>query len=143
MLGMPAMPERNLGATSHPAEKKDSTQRTGNQKTRNKPAAKKQARKPRITEVTSGRLYVGNLSFDASDSDLLELFGGIGKVSKAEVVYHSKTQRSKGYAFVEFLSMDDAKRAVEELHDKEYMGRKLLVSGAKRSRPRTGGDQAA
>jgi hypothetical protein len=92
-------------------------------------------------EVTSGRLYVGNLSYDAAESDLLSLFGGIGQVRNAEVVCHRHNQRSKGYAFVEMLSIDDAKRAVRELHDKEFMGRKLLVSGARTTTPATGGER--
>ena len=43
----------------------------------------------------------------------------------------SQTQRSKGFGFVQMQAIDEAKRAVAELHDKEYMGRKLVVSGAK------------
>ena len=89
-------------------------------------------RKPEIVEVTSPRLYVGNLSFDAVESDLSELFGGVGTVQNVEIVMNRHTMRSKGFAFVQMQSVDDAKRAVEQLHDKEYMGgRKLVVSGAK------------
>ncbi len=82
-------------------------------------------------EVTSPRLYVGNLSFDAVESDLQELFSGVGSVVEVEIVSNRHTQRSKGFAFVQMQTIEEAKRAVEELHDKEYMGRKLLVSGAK------------
>ncbi len=74
---------------------------------------------------------MGNLSYDATESDLFELFSGVGTVKNAEVVCNRRTQRSKGYAFVEMQSLDEAKRAVTELHDKDYMGRKLVVSGAK------------
>ena len=89
-------------------------------------------RKPEIVEVTSSRLYVGNLSFDAAESDLTELFNGVGTVQNVEIVMNRHTMRSKGFAFVEMQSLDEAKRAVAELHDKEYMGgRKLVVSGAK------------
>ena len=86
--------------------------------------------------MTSSRLYVGNLSYDAADSDLQELFSGVGLVSSAEIVYHSRTQRSKGFAFVEMTTKEEALRAVQELHDKEYMGRKLVVSGAKKPQHR-------
>ena len=89
------------------------------------------ARKPEAVEVTTPRLYVGNLSFDATESDLSELFNGVGQVVNVEVVSHKHTQRSKGFAFVQMQTTDEAKRAVEELHDKEFMGRKLVVSGAK------------
>ena len=89
------------------------------------------ARKPERIEVTSPRLYVGNLSFDATESDLFELFNGVGHVQNAEVVSYRHNQRSKGFAFVQMQTVDEAKRAVEELHDKEFLGRRLVVSGAK------------
>ncbi|MEM0896429.1 MAG: RNA-binding protein [Verrucomicrobiota bacterium] len=104
-----------------------------------KPAKQEQKpsrRVPEKVEVTSTRLYVGNLSYDASEEDLEELFRGVGSVQAAEVVSHRRTQRSKGYAFVIMNSVDEAKRAVDELHDKDFMGRKLVVSGAKSEGPR-------
>lgn len=91
------------------------------------------ARKPESVEVTTPRLYVGNLSFDATESDLFELFNGVGQVQNAEVVTYKHNQRSKGFAFVQMLTVDEARRAVAELHDKEFLGRKLVVSGAKSS----------
>ena len=89
------------------------------------------ARKPERVEVTSPRLYVGNLSFDATESDLFELFNGVGHVHNAEVVSYRHNQRSKGFAFVQMQTVEEAQRAVEELHDKEFLGRRLVVSGAK------------
>ncbi|MEK0445458.1 MAG: hypothetical protein RLZZ399_779 [Verrucomicrobiota bacterium] len=89
------------------------------------------ARKPEAIEVTSPKLYVGNLSFDAAESDLSELFNGVGGVRNAEIVTHRDTEKSKGFGFVTMNSVEEAKRAVEELHDKEFMGRRLVVSGAK------------
>src|SRR2546425_5508353 len=91
------------------------------------------ARKPESIEVTTPRLYVGNLSFDATESDLFELFNGVGQVQNAEVVTYKHNQRSKGFAFVQMLTVEEAKRAVHELHDKEFLGRKLVVSGSKSS----------
>jgi RNA recognition motif-containing protein len=90
-------------------------------------------RKPEPVEVSSPRLYVGNLSFDATESDLFDLFNGVGHVQNAEVVSYKHNQRSKGFAFVQMQTVEEAKRAVEELHDKEFLGRKLVVSGAKSS----------
>lgn len=81
--------------------------------------------------MTTPRVYVGNLSFDATESDLHELFRGVGLVQDIEIVTNKHTQRSKGFGFVQMQSVEEAKRAVEELHDKDYMGRKLVVSGAK------------
>lgn len=89
------------------------------------------SRKPESVEVTTPRLYVGNLSFEATESDLFELFNGVGKVQNAEVVTYKHNQRSKGFAFVQMLTVEEAQRAVTELHDKDFLGRKLVVSGAK------------
>ena len=94
-------------------------------------AKEKVSLKPELVEVTSPKLYVGNLSFDATESDLFELFKGVGQVRNAEVVCHKYTQRSKGFAFVQMTTIEEARRAVQELHDKEFLGRKLVVSGAK------------
>lgn len=99
------------------------------------PQPARAARKPETVEVTTPRLYVGNLSFDATESDLFELFNGVGQVQNAEVVTHKHNQRSKGFAFVQMNTVEEAQRAVAELHDKEFLGRKLLVSGAKSSEP--------
>src|SRR5215470_19011321 len=98
---------------------------------RNGAQPSRSARKPERIEVTSPRLYVGNLSFDATESDLFELFNGVGHVQNAEVVSYRHNQRSKGFAFVQMQTIDEARRAVEELHDKEFLGRRLVVSGAK------------
>jgi RNA recognition motif-containing protein len=81
--------------------------------------------------VDSTRLYIGNLSYDASESDIEELFKGVGPVRSVEIVYNKHTHKSKGYGFVEMLRIDEAKRAVEVLHDQHFMGRQLIVSGAK------------
>ena len=82
-------------------------------------------------EVTTERLYVGNLSYDATESDLFELFSGVGSVRNSEVVVNNRTQRSKGFAFVTMASIDEARRAVQELGGKDFMGRPLQISGAK------------
>ncbi|WP_081892428.1 RNA-binding protein [Verrucomicrobium sp. BvORR106] len=109
-------------------------------KTTRPESAPKPARPPRQTpissEVTTERLYVGNLSYDASESDLFELFNGSGRVKNAEVVVNNRTQRSKGFAFVTMMSVDEAKKAVEDLNGKDFMGRPLVVGGAKPMSPR-------
>lgn len=86
---------------------------------------------PNPGDISTERLYVGNLSYDASESDLFELFNGVGGVRNAEVVVNNRTQRSKGFAFVTMGSVEEARRAVSELHGKEFMGRPLQLSGAK------------
>ena len=88
-------------------------------------------RKPEAVEVTSPKLYVGNLSFDAAENDLSELFNGVGGVRSVEIVTYKDTEKSKGFGFVTMNAIEEATRAVSELHDKEFMGRRLVVSGAK------------
>jgi RNA recognition motif-containing protein len=98
-----------------------------------RPERSSSPRKVESVAVTTPRLYVGNLSFEATESDLFELFNGVGQVQNAEVVTYKHNQRSKGFAFVQMNTVEEAQRAVTELHDKEFLGRKLLVSGAKTS----------
>ena len=86
---------------------------------------------PEKIEVTSPRLYVGNLSYDAAESDLSNLFNGVGKVQNAEIVTHRDTYRSKGFGFVTMLTVEEAIRAVETLHDQDFMGRRLVVTGSR------------
>ena len=86
---------------------------------------------PEKVEVTSPRLYVGNLSYEAAESDLMNLFNGVGKVQNAEIVTHRETYRSKGFGFVTMLTVDEAIRAVATLHDKDFMGRRLVVTGSR------------
>lgn len=88
---------------------------------------------PKVTpaDITTERLYIGNLSYDATESDLFELFNGVGSVRNAEVVVNNRTQRSKGFAFVTMATLEEARRAVEELNGKDFMGRPLQLSGAK------------
>lgn len=95
------------------------------------PRAPRERREPTLADVESTRLYIGNLSYDATESDIEELFKGIGPVRSVEVVYNKHTHKSKGYGFVEMLRIDEAKRSVEVLHDQHFMGRQLIVSGAK------------
>jgi len=106
-----------------------------NRSTQNRAAERppRTERKPETVEVTSTKLYIGNLSYETTESDLFELFNGVGGVTNAEIVSHQGTEKSKGFGFVTMTTIDEARRAVTELHDKPFMGRKLVVSGAKTS----------
>jgi hypothetical protein len=132
LTGKKSEPERPVRVEREPrartSEPRSSESRSGERASRGRPTG---MRSPEVIEVTSPRLYVGNLSFDASESDLFELFNGVGSVQNVEVVVNRHTMRSKGFAFVQMQSIEEAKRAVSELHDKEFLGRKLVVSGAK------------
>ena len=99
--------------------------------TREAQAQRREPRQPERVEVTSPKLFVGNLSYRVSDSDLFDLFKTVGEVENAEVVLDRQTDESKGFGFVTMQSVALAKRAVEKLHEQDFMGRKLVVSGSK------------
>src|SRR4029077_12385055 len=124
-----------LGGNGGGQKKSAPQSRNGQQQQQHQrsPEQPRPSRKPEPVEVTSPRLYVGNLSFDATESDLFDLFNGVGHVQNAEVVSYRHIQRSKGFALVSMQTIEEANRAVDELHDKEFLGRKLVVSGAKSS----------
>ncbi|MGI8438488.1 MAG: RNA recognition motif domain-containing protein, partial [Chthoniobacterales bacterium] len=71
------------------------------------PASTRPSRKPESVKVTTPRLYIGNPSFEATESDLFELFNGVGQVQNAEVVTYKHNQRSKGFAFVQMNTVEE------------------------------------
>ena len=85
------------------------------------------------------KLYVGNLSYDTSDSDLQRLFGEFGTVESAQVISDRDTGRSKGFGFVEMGSDQEAQAAISALNGKEVGGRALTVNEAKPREERGGG----
>jgi len=84
-------------------------------------------------------IYVGNLSFDTSESDLREAFEAHGEVLKANVVTDRDTGRSRGFGFVEMDSNEDGRKAIEALNESDLGGRNLTVNEAKPREPRSGG----
>jgi RNA recognition motif-containing protein len=87
--------------------------------------------------TTMKRLYVGNLSFNASSDDLRELFSQYGSVTSADVISDRDTGRSRGFGFVEMA--DGGEAAIEALNGQEMMGRTLTVNEAKPREPRRSG----
>lgn len=85
------------------------------------------------------KLYVGNLSYDATDSDLQTLFTPHGTVQSAQVIMDRATSRSKGFGFVEMDSGEQAQAAITALNGKEVSGRALTVNEAKPREDRNGG----
>jgi RNA recognition motif-containing protein len=77
------------------------------------------------------KLFVGNLSWDATDEALTELFEAYGKVRSCRIVKDPYTQRSKGFGFIEFENEADALAAVNALNEKDFLGRPLRVSQAR------------
>lgn len=85
------------------------------------------------------RLYVGNLPYSVTSSDLEQMFSAHGAVSSAEVIEDRATGRSKGFGFVEMSSDDDAQAAIDALNGQDHGGRPLTVNEAKPRENRGGG----
>jgi len=83
-------------------------------------------------------IYVGNLSFEATEQDLQEIFEAFGEVTSVKVIKDKYSGQSKGFGFVEMAEKGDGESAINSLKDKELKGRKLNVNEA---RPRSGGDR--
>src|SRR5688572_6751045 len=79
----------------------------------------------------STKLYVGNLAFQTTSQDLEQLFGTAGTVQSASVVEDRDTGRSRGFAFVEMSSEEEASSAIQQFNGKEIGGRFLKVNEAK------------
>lgn len=92
--------------------------------------------------MNAARLFVGNLSYNTLENDLMEHFAGAGVVHSADIVFDKFTGKSRGFAFVEMSSPEEANRAVEMYHNKEFQGRNLTVNVARPREdrpPRQGG----
>ncbi|MCX6560741.1 MAG: RNA-binding protein [Candidatus Aminicenantes bacterium] len=86
-------------------------------------------------------IYVGNLSFSVTETDLREAFQAFGAVDKAAVISDKATGQSRGFGFVEMTNKDEALKAISALNGRDLKGRALKVNEAqaKTDRPRTGG----
>ena len=82
------------------------------------------------------KLYVGNMSFDSSETELRKAFEAFGQVDSVTIIMDRDTGRPKGFGFVEMSNDAEAKKAIEGLNGKDFMGRSLNVNEA---RPRTDG----
>ena len=82
------------------------------------------------------KLYVGNLAYGVSSSDLEKLLSEHGTVESAEVISDRATGRSKGFGFVEMSSDEEAQAAIEALNGQDHQGRALTVNEARPRAPR-------
>lgn len=87
----------------------------------------------------SKKLYVGNLSFQTTSQDLQDFFAQAGTVESASVIQDRDTGQSKGFAFVEMSTDDEAAAAIEQFNGKELDGRMLRVNEARPRESRGGG----
>src|SRR5438270_151915 len=83
------------------------------------------------TTCMGKKLYVGNLSYETTDSDLQTMFGSHGTVQSAQVIMDRDTGRSKGFGFVEMGSDQEAQNAIKALNGQQSGGRALTVNEAK------------
>ena len=79
----------------------------------------------------STKLYVGNLSFRTTSEELREAFAAVGTVESASVIEDRDTGRSRGFAFVEMATAEEAAAAIEQFNGKDFGGRNLTVNEAK------------
>lgn len=87
----------------------------------------------------SKKLYVGNLAFQTTSKDLQDLFAQAGTVESASVIEDRATGQSKGFAFVEMSTDEEAASAIEQFNGKELGGRMLKVNEARPRENRSGG----
>ena len=93
--------------------------------------------------MNESRLFVGNLSYQTMENDLQEYFSQAGVVSSVNLMLDKFTGKSRGFAFIEYGTQDEANKAVEMFHNKEFQGRQLTVNIARprEERPQRSGDR--
>ncbi len=92
--------------------------------------------------MNESRLFVGNLSYQTMENDLQEYFSQAGVVTSVNLMLDKFTGKSRGFAFIEFSTSEEANKAVEMFHGKELQGRSLTVNIARpreERAPRSGG----
>ncbi len=77
------------------------------------------------------KLYVGNLAYSVSNSDLEDLFSKVGQVHSVAVVMDKLSGQSKGFGFVEMTNGEDASKAIKQFNDTELKGRNIKVNEAR------------
>lgn len=82
------------------------------------------------------KLYVGNISFKATEEDIKELFARSGAVETVKIITDAHTGNPKGFGFVEMATQEDAKKAIDELNGTTFMERAITVAEAKPREPR-------
>ena len=89
--------------------------------------------------MSQSKLYVGNMSFDTTETDLRDKFSEFGEVQSVHVVTDRETGRPRGFAFVEMSSDSEAQAAIDAMNGQDFQGRSLNVNVAKPREPRGGG----
>ncbi len=82
------------------------------------------------------KLYVGNISYQATEEDLRELFSKSGDVESVKIITDMNTGTPRGFGFVEMATSEDAQKAIENLNGTSFMDRTLTVNEARPRQPR-------
>jgi cold-inducible RNA-binding protein len=77
------------------------------------------------------RLFVGNLSYQTGENDLQDYFAQAGAVTSVNLMLDKMTGKSRGFAFVEYASSEEAQKAIDQFHNKEFQGRAITVNVAR------------
>jgi cold-inducible RNA-binding protein len=85
----------------------------------------------------SNKLYVGNISFNATEESLTSTFSQFGTVGSCKIITDRDTGRSKGFGFIEMGSADEAQKAIDSLDGQEFEGRQMRVNVAKERETRS------
>jgi cold-inducible RNA-binding protein len=87
-------------------------------------------------EIMEKKIYVGNISFKATEDDIRELFSRSGEVESVKIINDAQTGNPKGFGFVEMATGEEAQKAIEALNGAMFMERTLTVNEAKPMQPR-------
>ncbi|HTV42597.1 MAG TPA: RNA-binding protein [Candidatus Sulfotelmatobacter sp.] len=85
------------------------------------------------------RLFVGNLSYQTGENDLQDYFAQAGAVTSVNLMLDKMTGKSRGFAFVEYASAEEAQKAIDQFHNKEFQGRAITVNVARPREERPAG----
>jgi cold-inducible RNA-binding protein len=97
-----------------------------------------------MSQNLNKKLYVGSLPYSVTEEELRELFSPFGDIESVRIIMDKATGQSKGFGFVEMASVDDAQKAIENLHGTQLGGRTLIVNNARPEQarePRGGGSR--
>ncbi|HEU5396772.1 MAG TPA: RNA-binding protein [Verrucomicrobiae bacterium] len=81
--------------------------------------------------MSQARLFVGNLSYQTGENDIQDYFAQAGAVTSVNLMLDKVTGKSRGFAFVEFATPEEAQKAIEQFHNKDFQGRAITVNVAR------------
>lgn len=81
--------------------------------------------------MSQARLFIGNLSYQTGENDLQDYFAQAGTVKSINLMMDRVTGKSRGFAFIEFSTPEEAQKAIEQFHNKDFQGRAITVNVAR------------